>query len=66
MSQIALAFHRISPPVFHPTADVPSFTLPTALSAIPSVSERGGVEVRSFHDKSSQDLPNSDEMSLHK
>ena len=46
------------------TADVPSFTRLTALSAIPFISGRWGVEVRLFHDKSSQYLPNSNDLSV--
>ena len=62
ISQIAIAFHRISPPFFiqarlQQTADVPSFILRTALSAIPCVSDRWCVDVPWFHDTSSQDLP---------
>ena len=41
------------------------FTLITAFSAMPFVSDRWGAEVRCFHDKSSQDLPNSTEFSLY-
>ena len=41
------------------TAEVPSFTLRTALSAIPLVSDRCGVVVQWFQERSSQALPNS-------
>ena len=41
------------------TAEVPSFTLRTALSAIPFVSDLCGVDVQRFQERSSQDLPNS-------
>ena len=57
MSQIAMAFHRIGPPPFiqswlyQYSAEVPSFTRRTALSAMPFISDRWGVEVRWFHDK---------------
>ena len=69
ISQIAATFHGIRPPVFIQTdcnsaARVPSLTLRTALSAIPFVSERWGVHVQWFHDNSSQDLPNSKELSV--
>ena len=70
MSQIARAFHRIRPTIFHPiliganTAEVPSFTRLAALSAMSFVSDRWGVEFRWFHDTSSQDLPNSNELSV--
>ena len=40
MSQITIAFHGISPPL----AEVPSLILRTALSVIPCVSERRGVD----------------------
>ena len=41
-----------------------SFTLRTALSAIPSVSDLCGVDVQWFQGNSSQDLPNSKELSV--
>ena len=46
------------------TADVPSFTLRATSSEISLVSKRWGVEVRWFHDKPLQDLPNSNELSV--
>ena len=46
------------------TAEVPSFTLRTALSAIPCVSDLCGVDVHSFQDSSLQDLPISKEFSV--
>ena len=46
------------------TAEVPSFTLRTALSAIPFVSDLCGVDVQCFQERSSQDLPNSQELSV--
>ena len=46
------------------TADVPSVFLRTALSAVPFVSDRLCVEVGGFHDRSSQDLHNSNELSV--
>ena len=46
------------------TADVPSFTRRTALSAIPFVSDLCGVDVQWFQERSSQDLPNSKELSV--
>ena len=46
------------------TADVPSFTRRMARSAMPFFSDRWGVEVRWFHDRSSQDFPKSNEVSL--
>ena len=67
ISQIAIAIHRTRPPYFihsNNTADVPSFILRTALSAIPFVSDRWSVEVRWYHERSSQDLPNSNELSM--
>ena len=45
------------------TAEVPSQTLRTALSAIPFVSDRWGVDVQLFQDTSSQDLRYSKELS---
>ena len=45
------------------TAEVPSFHLGTALSSIPFVSDRCGVDVQWFQEKSSQALPNSKELS---
>ena len=46
------------------TAEVPSFTLRTALSAIPFVSDLCGVDVQWFQERSSQALPNSKELSV--
>ena len=52
ISQIAKACHRIKPPFFVQTrlqnssADVPSFTLRAALSAIPCVCDLCGVDVQ--------------------
>ena len=46
------------------TADVPSFTLRTALPAIPFVSDLCGVDVQRFQERSSQALPNSKELSV--
>ena len=46
------------------TAEVPSFTLRTALSAIPFVSDPWGVDVQWFQKRSSQTLPNSKELSV--
>ena len=46
------------------TAKVPSFTLRTALSAIPFVSDLCGVDVQWFQERSSQALPNSKELSV--
>ena len=46
------------------TAEVPSFTLRTALSAIPFVSDRCGVDVQWFQERSSLALPNSKELSV--
>ena len=63
ISQIAI-HHFSSNPDCSNTAEVPSFTLRTALSAMPFVSDRRGVEVRWFHDRSSEDLPNFKEMSV--
>ena len=70
VSQIGITFHGISAhhslprPDCNSTADVPSFTLRTALSAIPSVSDLCGVDVQWFRDNSSQDLPNSKELAV--
>ena len=46
------------------TAEVPSFTLRTAPSAIPLVSDRCGVDVQWYQERSSQALPNSKELSV--
>ena len=46
------------------TAEVPSFTLRTALAAIPLVSDLCGVDVQLFQERSSQALPNSKELSV--
>ena len=70
VSQIGIPFHRICPTIFRPdpdcnsTANVPSLTLRTTLSAIPLVSELCGADVEWFQDRSSQDLPNSKELSV--
>ena len=62
---IESAHHFSSKPDCNSTADVPFFfILRTALSAIPFVSDRWGVEVRWFHDRPSHDLPNSNELSV--
>ena len=53
------AHHFSSRPDCSNTADVPSFTLRTALSAIPFVSDLCGVDVQRFQERSSQALPNS-------
>ena len=52
------AHHSLSRPDCNSTADVPSFTLRTALSAIPFVFDLCGVDVQWF-----QDLPNSKKLS---
>ena len=44
--------------------EVPSFILRTALSAIPLVSDRWGVDVLRFQGNSSHALPNSKELSV--
>ena len=59
------AHHSLSRPDRNNTADVPSFTLHTALSAIPFVSDLCGVDVQWFQEESSQDLPNSKELSVY-
>ena len=59
------AHHSLSRPDRNNTADVPSFTLHTALSAIPFVSDLCGVDVQWFQERSSQDLPNSKELSVY-
>ena len=70
VSQIGISFHRICPPIFIQTwlqqysREVPSFTLRTALSAIPFVSDLCGVDVQRFQERSSQALPNSGELSV--
>ena len=46
------------------TTEVPSSNLRTALSAIPLVSDRCGVDVQWFQERSSQALPNSKELSV--
>ena len=53
--------HSLSRPDCNTTAGVPHFTLRTAVSAIPFVSDLCGVDVQWFQDNSSQDLPNSEE-----
>ena len=58
------AHHFSSRPDCNRTADVPSFTLRTAVSAIPLVSDLCGVDVQWFQVNSSQDLPNSKELSV--
>ena len=50
------AHHSLSRPDCNSTADVPSFTLRTVLSAIPFVSDLCGVDVLWFQDNSSEDL----------
>ena len=57
--------HFSSSPDCSNTADVPSFTRRMALSAMPFVSGRWGVEVRWFHDKTSHAFPNSFELSVY-
>ena len=47
------------------TAEVLSFTLRTALSAIPFVSDLCGIHVQWFQERSSQALPNSKELSVY-
>ena len=68
VSQIGIAFHRFchhySRPDCNSTADVPSFTLRTALSTIPFVSDRCGVDVQWFQDESSHASPTSMELSV--
>ena len=69
VSQIAVTFqesahHFSSRPDCNSTADVPSLILRTALSAITFVSDLCGVDVQWCQDHSSQDLPNSKELSL--
>ena len=46
------------------TADVPSLSLRTAISALSFVSDLCGVDVHWFQDNSSQELPNSKELSV--
>ena len=58
------ANHFASRPDCNNTAEVPSFTLRTALSAIPFVFDLRGVDVQLFQDSSSQDWPNSRELSV--
>ena len=58
------AHHFSSKPECNNTTDVPSFILCTALSAIPFVSDRWRVDIQWFHDRPSQDLPNSNELSV--
>ena len=63
ISQIAVTFHGVlhqfsSGHDCNNIADVPSFILRAALFAIPFVSERWGVDVQWFHERSSQALPN--------
>ena len=69
VSQIGTAFHESAHQLsFRPdcnnTADVPTFTLRTALSAIPFVSDLCGVDVQWFQERSSQALPNSKKLSV--
>ena len=56
--------HFSSNPDCNNTAEVPSFARRT-LSAMPFVSDRWGVEVRWFRDKSSHAFPNSIELSVY-
>ena len=58
------AHHFPSRPDCNSTVDVPSLILRTALSAIPLVSDLCGVDVEWLQERSSQDLPNSRELSL--
>ena len=58
------AHHFSSRPDCNNTAEVPSFALRAALSAIPFVSDRCGVDVQWFQERSSQALPNSKELSV--
>ena len=58
------AHHFPSRPDCNNTAEVPFFTLRTALSAIPFVSDLCGVDVQLFQERSSQALPNSKELSV--
>ena len=51
-------------PDCHNAAEVPSFTLRTALQAITFVSDLCGVDVQRFQERSSQALPNSKELSV--
>ena len=53
-----------SRPDCNSTADVPPFTLRTALSAIPFVSDLCGVDVLWLQERSSQAFPNSKELSV--
>ena len=58
--------HQLSiEPDCNNTAEVPSFTLRTALSAIPFVSDPCGVDVQWLQERSSQALPNSKELSVY-
>ena len=59
------AHHFSSKPDCNNCAVVPSFTLRTALSAMPFVSERWGFQVRWFQDKTSHAFPNSIELSVY-
>ena len=56
--------HSLSRPDCNRTADVSYFTLRTAPSVIPFVSDLCGVDVQLLQDNSSQDLPNSEELSV--
>ena len=56
------AHHFSSKPHCNSTAEVPSLSLCTALSAVPFVSELWGVNAQWFQDNSSQALPNSKEL----
>ena len=58
------AHHFSSRPDCNSTADVPSFTLRNTLSAIPFVCDLCGVDVQWFMERSSQPLPNSEELSV--
>ena len=65
VSQIAMTFHRIRTPFFIQTWLQQYCRCPfLAVSAIPFVSYRGGVDVQWFQDKSSHDLPNSKDLSV--
>ena len=58
--------HQLSfRPDCNSTTELPSFTLRTALSAIPFVSDQCGVDVQWFQERSSQAFPNSEELSVY-
>ena len=59
------AYHFSPRPDGNNTADVPSFTLRTAPSAISFVSDLCGIDAQRFQERSSQALPNAKDLSVY-